>query len=181
MANAADYKRRDQARRREIKRLTAEHRQALDALEATIGERDTHKTRADELQGKQTAASHREAFNAAALKAGVDKGRLDDAWALSGYKPEGNVDAESIAKAVKSTLKGRQYLIASKGDDEGDDDDTNEEPKPPPKKTADAPEKPLPKGEGHGRGPKGDLKASTVKDRVDSDFAATGRKDSFKI
>jgi FtsZ-binding cell division protein ZapB len=72
----------------------------------------------DKLRGEIRDRDHKDAFRRLAKTAGVNEAALDDAWQLSGYKPEGDqLDEAKITAAITSTLSGRDWLKAAPAPD----------------------------------------------------------------
>jgi hypothetical protein len=177
------------------------NREILDAAQSLIEENEQLSAQPDAIQEKLRALNehvHRQAFNAAAKDAGVDPAHLDDLWKLSPLEIGDDLpDDKAVAKHVKAAVKARPAMVkpaADAGaDDDGDDGDDGQGGDEagategaeaaggaPPAKPAAAPAK-LSRGEGASRGGRDDHKPQTLAQIVDSDFAATGRTDAFKI
>jgi hypothetical protein len=193
----ARFKQRLQAERRRYKQLEQAAQDLMQEHETNGADAETIRAENATLKGQIAAKQHKEAFTAAATKAGIPADRHDALYALSGHTAEGEPDPKAIAGAVKATLKKHPYLTAPVGDDaegdaegdQGDDTDTDgdgdgsllsEGPVKAPKGQEKA-EAPLPKGEGAGRGPRHPSKAKSYAEQVDDDFAATGRSDPWKL
>lgn len=72
---------------------------------------DQWKAKYEELQDTLRVRSHQDTFNETAKAAGVLPDALADAWALSGYTPEGDQpDAALIKTSVEGLLKSRPWL-----------------------------------------------------------------------
>lgn len=92
----------------------------------------------EELTGRLRTMAHRQAFDAAALKAGAQPAALEDLWTLSGVKAEKDEpDADAIAAVIEAQKSARSWAFGT--------------PPPPPDPNAPPPRKPAP-GAGQGAG-----------------------------
>ena len=117
---------RAEAKSRRVKgKGLAEENETLRAQVATLTtERDDFKAKLDAkpgelqatidtLQGQLRDRDHKDKFRSLAKTAGINESALDDAWQLSGYKAEGDIDETKITAAITSTLSGRDWLKAA--------------------------------------------------------------------
>jgi hypothetical protein len=117
----------------------AEYEATLEALDATVKERDEHRTaaekhggRAAELEKKVRARSARDAFDKVADKLKIDGKFKDDVFRLADVPTDADEpDAGAIEKHLSAFLKEKPHFLA---------------PEPTKPKT-------IPAGEGHSRGP----------------------------
>lgn len=112
-------------RRHKAKGLGEENETLRTQLATVTTERDTFKSsldakpgelqaKIDSLQGKLRDRDHKDAFRSLAKAAGVNEAAIEDAWIISGYKPEGDeLDETKIKAAIGSTLQGRDWLKAA--------------------------------------------------------------------
>jgi hypothetical protein len=100
-----------------------ENKKLAEQLEGVTGERDKYKvaseadpeglkTQITDLSGKLLEINHRGAFADVARSFKVtDPGRINDLYALSGYKPEGEPDTAKLEEAIGAALTGRPHFL----------------------------------------------------------------------
>src|SRR4051812_1518353 len=118
---------RAEAKDRRIKsKAFKDEAEALRATVATLTtERDTFKAQAqaqpgelkaeiDLYKGKLRDRDHKDKFRDLAKAAGVNESAIEDAYQLSGYKPEADaIDEAKITAVITQTLQGRDWLKAA--------------------------------------------------------------------
>lgn len=130
----------------------------------------TADERVAKLTEENRTLKHRTAFEKLARGKLRDEA-LDDAWSLSGYKPESDeVDEAAIGKLIDDQVARRPYLAPPAA--EGSATATAPKPGAPTKTT---PTTPITPAEGAGRGGAANQAALDARTAVDAKYAATGR------